>query len=56
MNVLEVSEVRKYFPVQVPGGSLFDRLRARTRHRPLLHAVDDVSFTINRGESLGLVG
>ena len=56
MNVLEVSELRKHFPVGARHGSLLDRLRARTRHRAMLHAVDDVSFTIDRGESVGLVG
>ena len=56
MNVLEVSELRKHFPIGAKRGSLLDRLRARTRHRSLLHAVDEVSFTIGRGESVGLVG
>ena len=39
--LLESVELRKYFP-----------LRRRSR----LHAVDDVSFTIGEGESVGLVG
>lgn len=39
-KLIEVSHLKKYF--QVRGGSL--------------HAVDDVSFYINKGETLGLVG
>ena len=39
-NILEAKHLKKYF--QTPGG--------------LLHAVDDVSFSIRRGETLGLVG
>ena len=38
--LLEVRNVKKYF--KTPKG--------------ILHAVDDVSFTINRGETLGVVG
>ena len=38
--ILEVNNLKKYF--KVPGGTL--------------HAVDNVSFHINRGETLGLVG
>jgi peptide/nickel transport system ATP-binding protein len=39
-NLIEVSNIKKYF--DVPSGKL--------------HAVDDVSFGINEGETLGLVG
>ena len=56
MNVLDVTELHKRFPVGASRGSLMDRLRARTRHRSWLHAVDDVSFSIGPGESVGLVG
>ncbi len=48
-NLLDVVELRKQFPV----GSAPLGMRAR---RSLLHAVDDVSFEIARGESVGLVG
>ena len=41
MNVLDCVELKKHFPV--------------ARHG-LLHAVDDVSFSIGSGESVGLVG
>ena len=39
-SILEVKHLKKYF---------------RTR-RGILHAVDDVSFTLERGKTLGLVG
>ena len=45
--LLEVRNLVKHFPI---GGGLFGRPRA------LIRAVDGVSFTIRRGETLGLVG
>jgi oligopeptide/dipeptide ABC transporter ATP-binding protein len=49
MALLEVRDLTKFFPVSKP---------ALLGHRPtaLLHAVDGVSFTLERGEALGLVG
>ncbi|MGI6636551.1 MAG: ABC transporter ATP-binding protein [Christensenellales bacterium] len=38
--ILEVSNLKKYFPTQ----------------RGLLHAVDDVNFSIEKGQTMGLVG
>ena len=49
--MLRVDHLRKLFPV---GSSGFHLGRAKIVHR--LHAVDDVSFTIAAGESVGLVG
>ncbi|HET7876959.1 MAG TPA: dipeptide ABC transporter ATP-binding protein [Methylomirabilota bacterium] len=45
--LLQVKNLKKYFPIR---GGLFSREVAR------VHAVDDVSFEILRGETLGLVG
>jgi oligopeptide/dipeptide ABC transporter ATP-binding protein len=45
--LLEVQNLTKHFPV---GGGMFGQ------HRGAVRAVDDVSFTIRRGETLGLVG
>jgi len=45
--LLDVRELRKYFPVR---GGLFGRVRAQVR------AVDGVSFTLQHGKTLGLVG
>src|ERR1700675_4569275 len=45
--LLIVKNLKKYFPIR---GGLFSREVAR------VHAVDDVSFTIQKGETLGLVG
>jgi oligopeptide transport system ATP-binding protein len=46
--LLTAENVKKYFPVKK--GVIFEREVAR------VHAVDDVSFEIRRGETLGLVG
>src|SRR5256712_3570037 len=45
--LLQVKNLKKYFPIR---GGLSSREAARA------HAVDDVSFTILKGETLGLVG
>ena len=45
--LLRVKNLKKYFPIR---GGLFSQEVAR------VHAVDDVSFDILRGETLGLVG
>ena len=45
--LLRITNLKKYFPIR---GGLFSREVAR------VHAVDDVSFTLMRGETLGLVG
>ena len=52
MNLLDCVDLRKHFPVG--GGSWFPA--AGGRRAAMLHAVDDVSFSIGRGESVGLVG
>ncbi|MFZ8997323.1 MAG: ABC transporter ATP-binding protein [Ilumatobacteraceae bacterium] len=46
--LVEVEHLSIHFPVG--GGGLF------SRQRKVVHAVDDVSFSIRRGETLGLVG
>lgn len=47
-TLLEVKDLKMYFPVTA--GIIFQRLVAEVK------AVDGVSFTINKGETLGLVG
>ena len=39
-NILEVRNLKKYF----------------TTHKGNVHAVDNVSFTLERGKTLGIVG
>ena len=49
--LLKVEHLRKYFPLKIPW------LRALlSKERPAVKAVDDVSFEIKKGETLGLVG
>ena len=47
MPILEVEHLKKYFPVT---SGVF------LRQSGAIHAVDDVSFSVARGETLGLVG
>ena len=44
-TLVEVKNLKQYFPIRV----------GLAKHIPL-KAVDDVSFTVGRGETLGLVG
>src|SRR5499433_323714 len=57
--LLDIAELSKRFPVAASGGTL-KRLRKRlTRtadEQSQVHAADDVSFTIGKGETVGLVG
>ncbi len=46
--LVEVEHLKQYFPIRA--GVLFDRVVAQ------VHAVDDVSFELRAGETLGLVG
>ncbi|MBR4544499.1 MAG: ATP-binding cassette domain-containing protein [Oscillibacter sp.] len=48
-TVLTVSGLKKYFPITVSGRGLY-------REKRVLKALDGVSFTIRKGETLGLVG
>ncbi|MCP4672517.1 MAG: ABC transporter ATP-binding protein [Desulfobacula sp.] len=47
MTILEVKNLKKYFPVT---GGVF------LRRTGWVHALDGVSFTLNKGETLGIVG
>ena len=46
-TLLEVTNLKKYFPIK---GGVFSRTIGH------VYAVDDVSFTVDKGETLGLVG
>src|SRR5215212_4598910 len=46
--LVEVKNVKQYFPIR--SGIVFDRVVGH------VHAVDDVSFHVRRGETLGMVG
>lgn len=46
-NIIEVSHLKKYFPIK---GGFFGGVTGQVK------AVDDVSFTIKRGTTMGLVG
>ena len=55
MNILDCIALQKRFLVGGPP-SLLAAVRGGARSRPLLHAVDNIDFTIGEGESVGLVG
>ncbi len=46
-TILSIKNIKKYFPLT---GGVFRRVVGK------VHAVDDVSFDINRGETIGIVG
>jgi oligopeptide/dipeptide ABC transporter ATP-binding protein len=57
--LLDVAELSKRYRLPLPGNPLtrsVRRFRKGPEAAPELHAVDDVSFTIGRGETVGLVG
>jgi len=49
--LLEVIDLKKYFPVE---GGIIDRIIGRVKG--YVKAVDGISFTVDRGETLGLIG
>ena len=51
MKLIEVNNVKKYFPVQK--GFLESLV---SKDQSYVRAVDDITFTIERGEVLGLAG
>lgn len=53
--LLEVQNLQIQFPVRLGDLSLRQALGGR-KQRPVVHAVEDVSFTIGEGRTLGLVG
>ena len=54
-NILEVFNLVKEFPIQRAAGGLWP-WRNSSRAARVFRAVDDISFHLKRGESLGLVG
>src|SRR5271167_4572574 len=57
--LLDVIEFSKLFPVRGGGGTLASlrrRFAGGAEKLPKVHAVDDVSFVINKRETVGLVG
>ena len=58
--LLDVAELSKHFPVKQPGGAL-RALRRRFAGEGAdrvsqVHAVDDVTFVMQKGETVGIVG
>ena len=55
--MLEVRDLQMHFPI---GGNVLDRLKIGRKgvrlEKPIVHAVNGVSFRINRGEIMALVG
>lgn len=51
-TLIKVRNLTKEFPVKLP---ILEAI-FRRKNRPMVHAVDDISFEIQRGEVLGLAG
>ncbi len=49
--LLSVENLKKYFPLKIPWTQALLK-----RERPTVKAIDDISFNIKKGETLGLVG
>ncbi|WP_211250135.1 ABC transporter ATP-binding protein [Mesoaciditoga lauensis] len=49
--LLKVEHLKKYFPLKIPWTQALLK-----RERPTVKAIDDISFEIKKGETLGLVG
>ena len=58
--LIEAMEISKRFPMKASAGKVLRGFTKLARSEPAaaswLHAVDNVSFTVNEGESVGLVG
>ncbi|MBC6907376.1 ABC transporter ATP-binding protein [Saccharophagus sp. K07] len=54
-TLLNVEKLTKHFPLTA-SPNIFKRLTGSKQKPSYLHAVDNISFTLNKGESLGLVG
>ncbi len=50
-TLLKVEHLKKYFPLKIPWTQALLK-----KERPTVKAVDDISFEIKKGETLGLVG
>jgi ABC-2 type transport system ATP-binding protein len=58
MGIIQADHVHKYFHYQHQRTlkELVQALAQRQKTREYVHALNDVSFTINKGESVGIVG
>jgi len=56
MNLIDIVQLKKHFPLGKKASLTSALFQRGPRHVAQLHAVDDVSFSIAPGESVGLVG
>jgi oligopeptide/dipeptide ABC transporter ATP-binding protein len=54
--LLDVAELTRHFPIGKAAGPLARLRRGGPQKLPRVYAVDDVSFVIGKGETVGLVG
>lgn len=53
--LLKIEQLSKFFALHT-GPNIVQRIMGKAAKPSYLHAVDDISFSVNKGESVGLVG
>lgn len=55
VNAIEVKNLKKYFKIDQPS-HIFGRSNSQKSRHPKFLALDDISFSVKKGEMLGIIG